>query len=94
MSDFCYDRPMLNRIFRQADLMDRVMAHAHLDAAAAVRLDRGMAWYEARSKCIACDHERQCRLWLERNDLAPESPPQCPNADFFRRCAGAHRIAA
>ena len=25
MSDFCYGRPMLSRIFRQAELMDRVI---------------------------------------------------------------------
>ena len=31
MSDFCYGRPMLNRIFRQAELMDRVMERLGID---------------------------------------------------------------
>ena len=69
MSDFCYGRPMLNRIFRQAELMDRVMERVGVDLPVAARLDRGMAWYEARTKCIACCNERQCRAWLERSDV-------------------------
>lgn len=86
MSDFCYGRPMLDRIFRQAELMDRVMERLGVDPFAAARLDRGMAWYEARTKCIACCHERECRSWLERSDPYPAPPQPCPNAEFFHRC--------
>jgi len=91
MSDFCYGRPMLERIFRQADLMDRVMERIGVDPSTAARLDRGMAWYQARSRCIACCTECQCRACVERPDPLPGPPPSCPNGDFFRRCLAAPR---
>ena len=90
MSDFCYGRPMLERIFRQTELMDRVMERVGIDPSTAARLDRGMAWYEARTKCIACCDERQCRAWLERSDPSPAPLQSCPNREFFRRCHTAH----
>ena len=54
MSDFCYSRPMLNRVLQQAELMDRMMERLGLDLAAAARLENGTVWYEARTRCIAC----------------------------------------
>ena len=86
MSDFCYDRPMLDRIFRKAELMDRVMERVGVDLPAAARLERGMAWYEARTRCIACCDERQCQAWLACSKPATTLPPSCPNGDFFHRC--------
>ena len=68
MSDFCYTRPMFDRVFRQAELMDRMMGRVGVDPIAAARVDKGMAWYEARTKCIACCSERQCRDWLARSE--------------------------
>jgi hypothetical protein len=87
VSDFCYGRPMLNRIFRQAELMDRVMERVGADIPTASRLDRGMAWYEARSRCIACCHERECRVWLASTNPSTALPQGCPNGEFFRRCS-------
>jgi len=80
---------MLNRIFRQAALMDRVMERVRVDPMAAARVDSGMAWYEARTKCIACRNERQCRDWVARPEAdAYSQPPEfCHNAEFFRRCS-------
>jgi Family of unknown function (DUF6455) len=51
-----------------------------------VRIDRGMAWYEARSRCIACADQQKCRSWLARSRTGKSySPPEfCPNAAFFR----------
>jgi hypothetical protein len=68
--------------------MDRVMEHAGVDAGLAARADRGIAFYEARTNCIACRHERACRAWLARaaDDTLP--PAFCPNAEFFRSCRG------
>jgi hypothetical protein len=43
VSDFCYSRPMLDRVMRQAELMDRMMGHVGVDPAPAARLDKGMA---------------------------------------------------
>lgn len=39
MSDFCYGWPVYNRIFRQAELMDRMMEHVGANRSVAVRLD-------------------------------------------------------
>jgi hypothetical protein len=84
MSDFCYSRPMLERVLRQAELMDRMTERLGMDRAALARIDQGMAWYEARSRCIACCRETVCRQWLE-TARAPAAPPDfCANAGFFR----------
>jgi Family of unknown function (DUF6455) len=88
MSDFCYSSPMLDRILRQAELMDRMMERVGVIPAAAARVDRGMAWYEARTRCIACCSERPCRDWLTLSESqAVSAPPEfCHNAEFFRCC--------
>ena len=91
MSDFCYSRPMLDRVFRQAELMDRVMERLGVDPAMAARVDRGTAVYEARTRCIACSHERECRHWLEGSGVHASPADFCPNADFLRYCADAKR---
>ena len=69
---------MLHRVLQQAELMDRVMERLGIDPVVAARRENGMAWYEARSQCIACHSERQCQEWLTR---APTEPSM-----FFRCC--------
>ena len=91
MSDFCYSRPMLDRVLRQSELMDRMIEHMGVDPAAAARLDGGTAWYEARTRCIACHAERQCEAWLARTPRGAQAPAFCHNARFFGRCFGADR---
>jgi hypothetical protein len=88
MNDFCYREPLLDRILRHAELMDRVMERVRVDAAAAARLDKGMAWYEARLACIECSSERQCLDWLAclPGSPSPQPPEFCHNSDFFRSC--------
>jgi len=87
MSDFCYSWPMLNRIFQQAELMDRMMMRVGVSPVVAVRVDRGVAWYEARTNCISCCHERECLNWLECSEGIPMPPDFCPNSEFLRSCA-------
>ena len=86
MSDFCYSWPMFNRIFHQVDLMDRMMEIVGVNPAIAARVDKGEAWYEARTNCISCCHECECRNWLECSEGLPMPPDFCPNVEFFRRC--------
>ena len=92
MSDFCYSWPMFNRIFHQVELMDRMMERIGVNPGVAVRIDKGIAWYEARTKCLSCCHERECRHWLEGSEVLEGPTDFCPNVAFFRRCAeiGAH----
>ena len=89
MSDLCFSRPMLRRILDHADLLDRMLERVGVDPAAAVRADRGMAWYEARSRCIGCIREQNCRTWQLGSETAAAAPEFCPNAHFFRRCKNA-----
>jgi hypothetical protein len=86
MSDFCYSQPLLDRILRQAELMDRMMVRVGVDACAAARLDRGMARYEARLACIECASERECLAWLARSpgSASPQPPEFCRNSEFLR----------
>ena len=87
MCDFCCSWPMLNRIFRQAEMMDRMMGRVGVNLVVAVRVDQGAAWYEARTNCISCCHEHECRNWLECSEGLPMPPDFCRNAEFFRSCA-------
>jgi hypothetical protein len=79
---------MLRRVFRQVALMDRMMERVGVDAGAAARDGGGEAWFEARTRCIACCSGKQCRDWLASlPDGPPVEPPAfCHNADFLRRC--------
>ena len=86
MSDFCHDWPVYNRVFRQAELMDRMLASLGASPSIAVRRDSGMAWYEARTRCIDCVHEHQCRAWMEIEQAASTEPDFCPNMQFFLDC--------
>ena len=87
MTDFCYTRPMLNRVFAQVALMDGMMERVGADPVAAAREEAGMAWYEARTKCIGCCSGALCRAWLARARWPAQPPAFCHNADFLRRCS-------
>jgi hypothetical protein len=86
MTDFCLSRPMLDRVFRQAELMDRVIERVGVNPAVAARVDRGVAFYEARTKCISCHLEQECRKWLARPMQRSSPADFCPNAEFLRYC--------
>jgi hypothetical protein len=83
MSDFCYSSPILNRIFRQAELMDRMMDRVGVTATVAMQSNNGMAWYEARTKCIDCVDHKACQRWLDNPDAHAVPPEFCANARFF-----------
>ena len=87
MSDFGYRWQILNQTSRQPELMDRMMERMLVNLIVAGRIDGGMAWYEARTKCIFCRHDGQCRNWLEGSDALAGLTDFCPNVEFFRRCA-------
>jgi hypothetical protein len=64
------------------ELMDRMMETRGVDVLAALRVDGGLAFIEARAKCRYCRHEGVCRRWLATE--GPRMPPDfCPNAAFF-----------
>jgi hypothetical protein len=86
MGDFCYPRPMLDHVLAQADLMDRMIGRVGVNPAVIARLDRGMTWYAARTRCIECSHPRECRAWVDGSAPGTAPPDFCPNAALFRSC--------
>jgi len=57
----------------------------------AARVDGGMAWYEARTKCIFCRRENECADWLEGSEGIGNPRQFCPNVEFFEQCAPASK---
>jgi hypothetical protein len=78
--------PTLDQVLRRQEFMDRMMRTSGVDVLAAVRVDGGLAFFEARAKCRFCLHEGTCRGWLESADGLQMPPDFCPNARFFRAC--------
>jgi len=77
--------PTPEQLQRRHELMDQMMREHGVDANAALRVDGGLAFKEARAKCRYCLHEETCRRWLTIR--APRTSPDfCPNSDFFLTC--------
>jgi hypothetical protein len=75
--------PTPEQLRRRLDLMDRMMRKRGVDVCAALGVDGGMAFIEARAKCRYCRNEEACCRWLTIR--APRTNPDfCPNAGFFR----------
>jgi hypothetical protein len=79
--------PLLDENSPAPELMVRMMDHMAANWKTAALIDGGLAWYAARTKCIFCRHEAECRSWLDGPEALPEF---CPNAKFFRVCAVAY----
>jgi hypothetical protein len=83
MGDLCYSQ----RVLHQAGLMDHMMQHLRVNQAFAAGVDGGLAWHEARAKCIFCPNAERCRDWLEGPEPSADRPAEfCPNTEFFRDC--------
>jgi hypothetical protein len=87
---------MMQRVLKQADTMDQMMQCLGVEPVRAARIDKGMAWYEARSRCIACIHDQRCRNWIAaRQGASVLGPPEfCQNAAFFPQCQAADQCEA
>ncbi len=95
-----YGWSILDRNSPHPELMQRMMERMAVNAITAMRMDGGMAWCEARTKCIFCRHEEECRHWLDGSE-APRGPHTMPSwasggcieegADQFFGCRGAMR---
>jgi hypothetical protein len=81
--DLCYSQQLL----RQGKLMRQMMERFGVDPAFAIGVDGGLAWHEARTKCIFCSNVGACRSWLaDSQSLLPSPGEFCPNMPFFRGC--------
>lgn len=86
MSDYCYGFPIYQRVEAQADLMDRMLRHAGIAPVELIRRDRGASWYEARTRCLECRFDRECRAWLATHpgETGTDVPDFCTNAAVLR----------
>jgi hypothetical protein len=82
---------ILDRGSRHPDLMERMMQRMSVSLIAAARIDGGMAWSEARTKCIFCRCENECTHWLEEPEVTGNPCRFCPNVEFFEQCAAASK---
>ncbi len=86
--------PMFRRVWRRAELMDRVMTALSLSTSKAVRLDRGEAHAVAAATCLDCNRAADCRIWLSKARGQASPPEFCPNRLFFLRCRPDSQIIA
>jgi hypothetical protein len=88
MSDFCYSVSVLDRVIAQAERMDNMMGAIGVNRLIAIRCENSASWYEARTRCIDCAVERQCKSWIDdtASDQPRDPPPFCPNTAFFLAC--------
>jgi len=77
--------PTHEELRQRYELMDRMMETRGVDVLAALRVDGGLAFIEARAKCRYCRHEGVCRHWLA-SEGQRGSADFCPNAAFFQSC--------
>jgi hypothetical protein len=77
--------PTSEELHQRYELMDQMMEAHGVDVLAALGVDGGLAFIEARAKCRCCLHERACMHWVAREGQRG-SPNFCPNASFFRSC--------
>lgn len=78
--------PTSDQVLRQQMLMHRMIETCGVDGYRAARIDGGLAFLEACTKCRFCPHEQGCRLWLGLDDEVRLPPDFCPNAAFFLSC--------
>ena len=78
--------PMFHRVWRRAELTDRMINELGVDPIVAARLDKGEAYCEAFAICLPCPAARVCRNWMTAEGHHEQPPDFCPNAGFFGRC--------
>lgn len=88
------DWPMHRRVERQAIRMHQMMQRLDVDAICLVRLRRGDAYAEARTRCLLCRTTEECLRWLDDSATAGTSPQFCPNLSLFRACTRATPLGA
>jgi hypothetical protein len=86
--------PIFNRVIAQTDLMDRMIARTGADPLVAIRRDGVAAWHQARSRCVDCVADEQCRRWLDSTpcDEPQDVPAFCANRAFIEACRGARKL--
>ena len=77
--------PTREELRQRYELMDQMMETQRVDVPAALRVDGGLAFIEARAKCRYCLHAGSCRRWLA-SEGQRGGADFCPNVAFFLAC--------
>jgi len=77
---------MFLRVWRRAEMFERMAGLLGVHLPKAARLDQGEAIRLARDNCLHCGKAQDCRNWMDASDGLPLPPDYCPNARFFERC--------
>ena len=80
------DWPMFRTVERQATRMAKMMEKLGVDPGKLVRLRRGEAYADARTKCLQCTNAHECLHWLDASPQSTESPRFCANVEVFEKC--------
>jgi hypothetical protein len=72
--------------------MHEMMQRLHVDTGTLVRLRRGDAYAEARTRCLFCGTSDRCLRWLEQPERG-KRPQFCPNLTLFDACRRKDRRA-
>jgi hypothetical protein len=90
VTDFCLSPQTYERIVRQTELMDRMIARLGIEPDACDRGDASTLWCEARFRCIGCKWSPHCARVLATPPRLGSLPVPdfCANANFFQHCTG------
>jgi hypothetical protein len=80
------DWPMFRTVERQAIRMAKMMEKLGVDPLKLVRLRRGEAYSEARTKCLHCANVQECLPWLDADPPSTKAPSFCANVEVFEQC--------
>ncbi len=78
--------PMFRRVWRRAELTNRMIEALNVDPIIAARIDTGDAYRDACATCLTCPAAPACRRWLNEPEYTSKPPDFCPNARFFGTC--------
>lgn len=80
------DWPLTRYVELQARRMHDVIDKLGIDRGTFVRMRKGEAYHEARSRCLECRHVYECRRWLDTTERFADTPDFCPNYEIFDAC--------
>lgn len=78
--------PLFRKVWRRAELTDRMIEALAVSPIIAARIDKGNAYHNACTICLTCSVATACRNWLDESQYPALPPDFCPNAQFFRTC--------
>ncbi|MBU2583151.1 MAG: hypothetical protein KJ622_15695 [Alphaproteobacteria bacterium] len=78
--------PLVSQVERRARRMHDMITALNVDEIALMRIDRGEAYAQARTKCLRCVCPGECLAWLDAGREKGEPLWYCPNRDIFEKC--------